>query len=169
MTDAFILQKVIPGDARRFADIKRVVEELESLEERKAWRISIEQVKSERSLKQNRYLFGVAYELLSEHTGYEKDDLHTYLLGKHFGTRLKKVPKSKYNREGLIEMPVRTTTTDEHGRRSVLGKMQFAEYVNFVQRFSAELGVVIPDPDPALATYDSPPEDDKDEREEEAA
>ena len=149
--NSLILQKVISGDSRRYDDIKRVVEELQSLDEGKAWRVDIEEVKSERSLKQNRYLFGVAYALLSEETGYEKDDLHTYLLGKHFGTKLKKVPKSKYNREGLVEIPLRTTTTDENGRRSVLGKAKFADYVNFVQRFAANIGVVIPDPDPSLA------------------
>jgi hypothetical protein len=114
----------------------------------------IEEAKSERSLQQNRYLFGVAYALLSEKTGYEKDDLHTYLLGKHFGVRLKRVPKSKYNPRGRIEVPVRTTTTDGKGRRSVLGRSPFSEYVDFVRRFASEtVGVVIPDPDPAYGIY----------------
>jgi len=148
---SYLLQKVFPGDVRRSRDIGRIVHALEDLPEGKAWRITIEELKSERSLKQNRYLFGVAYALLSEATGYERDDIHTYLLGKHFGVRLKKVPKSKYNLEGLIEVPVRTTTTDEHGRRSVMGKMAFCEYVAFVQRFGAQAGVHIPDPDPELA------------------
>lgn len=153
---AFILQKVIPGDERRFNDIKRVVEELQALDEGKAWRVGIEEMKSERSLKQNRYLFGIAYKLLSEHTGYEKDDLHTYLLGKHFGTKLKRVPKSRHNREGLIEIPLRTTTTDENGLRSVLARTPFSEFVDFVKRFAAQAGVYVPDPDPSLAIYDAP-------------
>ena len=150
-SSAFNLQKTMPEDPRRIRDVSRVVEVLESLPYDCAWRVEIEQAKAERSLKQNRYLFGVAYALLSERTGYEKDDLHEYLLGKHFGVYLKKVPKSKYNPQGLVEMPVRTTTTDPNGRRAVLGKIDFADYVAFVQRFAAQHGVVIPDPDPEMA------------------
>jgi hypothetical protein len=144
---AFWLKKCLPGSVDRSRGIGRIVAYLEELPEEKAWHVSVEEAKSERSLQQNRYLFGVAYKLLSEATGYEKDDIHTYLLGKHFGTKLKRVPKSVYNPRGLIEIPVRTTTMDEHGHRSVLGKMAFAEYVEFVKRFGAEAGVVIPDPD----------------------
>lgn len=144
----FILQKVAPGDVRRSRDIGRVVQELESLPEDKSWCIEIENIKSERSLRQNKYLFGVAYKLISEKLGYEKDDLHMDLLKRHFGARLKKVPPSKYIPSGLIEIPVRTTTTDEHGRRSVLGKLQFAEYVDFVRRWALDLEIDIPDPDP---------------------
>lgn len=151
--EKFILPK--SSDLDRSRHIGRVVEHLESLEMGHAWRVTVEELKSERSLKQNAYLFGVAYALISEATGYEKDDLHSSLLGKHFGTKLKRVPKSKYNEVGLIEVPVRTTTTDENGRRSVLGKMQFAEYVAFVQRFAADkLGVFIPDPDPDYALHE---------------
>jgi hypothetical protein len=136
------------GDLERSRHIGRVCQYLESLELDHAWRVSVEERKSERSMQQNRYLFGVAYVLISAATGYEKDDIHSSLLGKHFGTKLKRVPKSKYNREGFTEVPLRTTTTDEHGRRSVLGKTDFAEYVAFVQRFAAEnLNLVIPDPD----------------------
>lgn len=143
------------SDLERSRHIGRVVEALEDLPLEHAWRVQIEEAKSERSMQQNRYLFGVAYPLISEATGYEKDDIHASLLGKHFGTKLKRVPKSKLNLEGLIEVPVRTTTTDEHGRRSVLGKIPFADYVGFVQRFAAEhLNVVIPDPDASLAAHE---------------
>ncbi len=145
---AFILKRTDDPE-QRSAAIGRVCGALEELEHTKNWRIEVSQEKSERSLAQNAYLFGVVYNLISEKTGYEPSDLHDYLLGKHFGTKLKRVPKSKYNPEGLIELPVRTTTTNEHGRRSVLGKTAFSEYVEFVRRFAAEkLNLVIPDPDP---------------------
>ncbi len=143
----FILPK--SSDLERSRHIGRVCAHLESLPHDHSWRVSVEEGKCERSTKQNNYLFGVAYQLISAQTGYEKYDIHENLLGKHFGTKLKRVPKSPLNREGLREVPVRTTTTDENGRRSVLGKAPFAEYVEFVQRFAAEnMGVIIPDPDP---------------------
>jgi hypothetical protein len=136
-------------DLTRSRDIGAVCEYLEGLPLDQSWKVEISERKSERSLQQNKYLFGVSYELISLETGYEKDDLHTSLLCKHFGKKLKRVPKSKYNSSGLIEVPLRTTTTDEHGRRSVLGKVAFSEYVAFVQRFASQhLGIVIPDPDP---------------------
>lgn len=147
----FILPKTEKGAIQRSYDIGRVVAELEGLEEEKSWRVIIEQCKFERSLKQNKYLFGVAYKLLSKELGYEKMDLHKTLLGLHFGTRIKRVPPTPLNPRGLDEVPLRTTTTDEKGRRAVLGRTKFAEYVEFVQRWGAEAGVVIPDPDPTLA------------------
>lgn len=157
-SDAFILPQIAPGDVRRSRDIGRVVNELEALDEGKSWRITIEQMKAERSLKQNRYLWGQAYKLISEGTGYEKPDLHETLLGLHFGTRLKRVPKTLRNREGLKEVPVRTTTTDENGRRAVLGKTPFSEFVDFVKRWASEGGIHVPDPDPSLAIYATPAE-----------
>lgn len=147
---AFLLKRD-DGDGReRMREVARIVQELEALPLDKPWRVEIEQVKSERSMQQNRYLWGVPYKLLSEATGYEAEDLHTYLLGKHFGTKLKRVPKTKHNPKGLIEIPVRTTTTDANGRRSVLGRTEFADFVEFIKRFASEkCGIVVPDPDPA--------------------
>jgi hypothetical protein len=131
----------------RSARICAVVDYLEDLPMDKSWRVSVEAAKSERTLQQNRYLFGVAYKLISEVTGCEKDDIHTDMLKKHFGTKLKKVPRSKYHPDGLDEVPLRTTTTDEHGRRVVLGKIQFAEFVDFVHRWAMQnLDLYIPAP-----------------------
>lgn len=146
MGSGFILKSTLK-DLERSRDIGRVCEALEALPHDKAWRIEIEQAKSERSLSQNRYLFGVAYPLLSEATGYEAADLHEYLLGSHFGWKLKRIPRTKRNPEGLVEVPVRTTTTDAEGRRSVLGKVEFSDFVSFVQRMGVRAGVIIPDPD----------------------
>lgn len=120
---------------------------LETLPEESAFRVTVEEVKSARTSAQNAYLFGVCYPPISEVTGYEKDELHTYFLGTHFGWKDRKVPKTPRNREGVESVPVRTTTTDEHGKRSVLPILAFSDYVAFVQRFAAiKLGIVIPDP-----------------------
>jgi hypothetical protein len=147
---AFNLQRVIPGDTRRIQDIARVVGVLESLSENKSWNVAIEEVKSKRSEQQNRYLFGCCYALMSDHSGIEKDELHDHCLKRHFGTKEKKVPVSGEHPSGYKKVPIRTTTTDESGRRSVLGKMVFAEFVESVRRVAAFMGVVIPDPEPSL-------------------
>jgi hypothetical protein len=142
-------------DLERSRHIGRVCAYLEALPLDHAWKVSVEERKSERSLQQNRYLFGVAYARISEATGLEKQDLHEDFLRRHFGTRLKRVPISRYHPDGFAEVPVRTTTTDEHGRRSVLGKHPFGEFVEFVQRFAAEhYDVYVPDPDPDHAMHE---------------
>lgn len=99
--------------------------------------------KRERTHPQNRYLWGVAYKLLSQHTGYEIDDCAEFLCGQFFGWVEKKLPGNR-----TAQVPRRTTTTNEEGKRDVLGRVEFGEYVAFVQRVGAKAGVYIPDPDP---------------------
>lgn len=114
-----------------------------------AWKITAEPVKSTRSQSQNAYLWAVPYKLISEATGYETEEVHEYMLGRFFGWKDKRVPKTPRNPDGVESVPMRTTTTDEHGKRSVLSVEVFADYVAFIQRFGAvKLGLVIPDPDP---------------------
>lgn len=137
---AIILKPVPPGAKQRCIDIERVVHMLEELPDGKAWKVAAEEIKSERSLAQNAYLW-VAYTAISKETGYEKLDIHEDICKRHFGTRLKRVPG------GVKEVPIRTTTTDERGRRSVLSKSQFMELVEFVKRYAAEAGVYVADPD----------------------
>lgn len=114
-----------------------------------AWKITAEPVKSTRSTSQNAYLWAVPYKLISEATGYEVEEVHEYFLGRFFGWKDKKVPKTPRNPKGVESVPVRTTTTDEHGKRSVLSYDAFSEYVAYIQRFAAvKLSIVVPDPDP---------------------
>ena len=120
-----------------------------NLDPDEAWNITAERVKSTRSNSQNAYLWAVPYRLISEATGYEVEEVHEYFLGRFFGWKDKKVPKTPRNPSGVESVPVRTTTTDEHGKRSVLSVDVFSEYVAYIQRFGAmKLGLVIPDPDP---------------------
>lgn len=124
---------------------------LASLDELVAWRVKVEPVKDERTVSQNAYLFGVCYPLMSEYSGYEKSELHEYLLGEFYGWVDKRVPKKPSNPTGKESIPRRTTTKNEKGKRAVLSKTEFAEFVGFVQRFAAEkLMLVIPDPDSGL-------------------
>lgn len=145
----FILPK---GKRSRALDLARSV--LAGLDEEHAWKVTAEPVKSARSASQNAYLWAVPNKMISELTGYEAEEVHEYLLGRYFGWKDKRVPKTPRNPSGVESVPVRTTTTDEHGKRSVLSPQQFSDYVDFIQRFAAQtLGIVIPDPDPQFRQH----------------
>ena len=141
---SIFLRRVRIGSVDRSRDIGRVVNALEELPEGKGWRVTWEECKSERSLQQNKLLWAM-YGQISEKLGYEKSDIHDQMLRDHFGVRLKKVPKCRDYPDGWKEVPIRTTTRDEHGRRSVLGKVQFSELVEYIKRWAAEGGVYIHD------------------------
>jgi hypothetical protein len=140
---------ILPRGSRQRA-LSLATQALAALDEGKAWRVSAEPVKSERSSSQNAYLWAVPNKMISDLTGYEVDEVHEYLCGRYWGWKDKRVPKTPRNPSGVESVPVRTTTTDEHGKRSVLSTQEFMDYVDFVQRFAATtLHLVIPDPDPS--------------------
>jgi hypothetical protein len=128
---------------------------LSRLDPSEAWKITAEPVRNMRSHSQNAYLWAVPYRLISEATGYESEEVHEYMLGRFFGWKDKRVPKTPRNPEGVESVPVRTTTTDEHGKRSVLSVDVFSDYVAFIQRFGAQkLGLLIPDPGPMFREHE---------------
>lgn len=139
----WLLPKLLPRD-RVAAQIATFVSALDA---GRPYRVTIEEAKSTRTNQQNRYLWGVAYKLIADAVGYEVEEVHEYLCGYMWGWTEKRVPKKPSNPTGIESVPIRTTTTDENGKRSVLSKMEFADYVAFVQRFGAKHGVLIPDPD----------------------
>ena len=114
---------------------------LDSLPASKSWRIEVAQHTKSRTPPQCRYLNGVAYKLIGDALGFERDDISEYLCGEFFGWREKALPGGRSE-----QVPIRTTTTDEDGKRAVLSVKQFAEYVEFCQRYAAEHGVFVPDP-----------------------
>lgn len=127
--------------------IQRIASYLSGLDLR-AWDVIVRRHKIERTNQQNRYLRGVCTRLLADAIGYEEGEMHEYLCGEHFGWKTEACPKTPNNPRGIKDVPVRTTTTNEEGERDVLNKRDFWDYVEFVQRFGAQHGVVIPDPDP---------------------
>lgn len=141
MTHPIILPK-----GRESSD--RVCDFLKSLPNDKAWEVLVRPLASKRSDAQNRYWWAVVVKTLAESVGYESAEVHEYLCGAHFGWKDKRVPKTPRNPEGIESVPLRTTTRDELGNHSVLTKIQFADLVAFAQRFGAQRGVYIPDPDP---------------------
>jgi hypothetical protein len=100
--------------------------------------------KATRSNEQNALLFGVLYPPIAEAMGYEVDDIHQYACGTFFGWVDRKVPKTPHNPAGLESVPFRSTTRDENGRRNVLDKKRFSEFVAHVERIAARAGVFIP-------------------------
>jgi hypothetical protein len=138
---------VLPKGSRTRA-LQLAASILASLDEAVAWKVTAEPARATRSLSQNSYLWAVPYKMLSEHTGYEAEELHEYFCGQVFGWKDRRVPKTPRNPAGIESVPVRTTTTNEHGKRAVLNTLAFADFVAYIQRFAAEkCGVLIPDPD----------------------
>lgn len=122
--------------------INEVIKVCQEYESGKPINIRFTIARPERTPPQLRYLWGVAYELLSEAAGYEKQDIHEYLCMAHFGKRVKMLPGNRSE-----EIPIRTTTEDEEGNRDVITGDAFWKFVEFVQRFAARHGVIVPDPD----------------------
>lgn len=132
---------VLPATDRE-SDISRLAAVLLAALPGKRVKVEVKEYRKDRSSPQCRYLNGVAYKLLSDATGYERDDISEYLCSQFFGEKPKLLPGKR-----TVMVPVRTTTTDESGRRSVLSTTEFADYVAFVQRFAAQHGIFIPDPE----------------------
>ena len=101
--------------------------------------------KPTRTNEANAYLFGVAYPLIAEAKGYTVDDVHEWMCGTFFGWVDEACPKTPTNPAGVRSRPFRTTTRDEHGKRDVLGKQKFSDFIETVLRIAAQAGVFIPD------------------------
>lgn len=87
--------------------------------------------KPRRSDEQNRYLWGVCYRTIADHTGHSVDEWHEYFLGEHFGWETVDMMGRKKLR------PLR--------RSRKLKKSEFADFIAFVQQRAAENGIFIPE------------------------
>lgn len=122
--------------------LDRVVRFIAALPTNQSWKLVVEKWRATRSGQQNRYLWGVCYATIikegGEHlAGWDADDLHEYFLGEHFGWET----IEGFGRRRM--KPIR--------RSSKLSTLEFSEYVDFIQRKAAELGVYIPSPDEEFA------------------
>lgn len=107
------------------------------LDFKKSWKVSIEEFRPKRSNQANAYLWGVVYPCFLEGAngmldGWEKEDLHQFFLMQHFG-------------EETLEIGDRTYCRPFRGS-SNLNREEFTEYLEFLSRKAAELGIVIPEP-----------------------
>lgn len=112
----------------------------------KRLRITVERYVRERTNRQCRWLNGVAYKLLGNAIGYDRDDVSEFCCGTYWGWKTAKCPKTPNNPAGIKDVPVRTTTRDPNGKRCVMSTLEFDDYKGFVQRFGAKHGIDIPDP-----------------------
>lgn len=131
---------VLPRLANRDNQVARIAAVLKGLGQDRAWRISVVEHKPSRSHQQNRYLWGVIYRTIldaGQLEGWDPDDLHEYLLGEWSGWE-------------VIEGFGKRRMKPVH-RSSTLNKEQFAEYIAFIQRKMAEIGIYIPDANKELA------------------
>jgi hypothetical protein len=115
---------------------------LQRLPSAKSWRVEVKEARKERSGDQNAALWGCAYPVLCDATGYTPDELHDAFCRRFFGTETREVMGETVSR------PRRTTTTNESGERDVIDAAQFARFYDLVQQIGAEAGVDVPSPDP---------------------
>lgn len=123
----FILQRSVERN------LTRLVAFLSALPADRAWKVTIDEWKPRRSDQQNRFLWGVVYKTICDHLpGWSADDVHEYCLGECFGWE---------TLEGLGRRRLRPLR-----RSSKLSRVEFAAYIEFIQRRMAEHGIYIPDP-----------------------
>jgi hypothetical protein len=99
--------------------------------------VRIAHIKATRSEQQNRWYWGVIVELLADHTGYSRDEMHEVLKAKFLPKRV-----ALCDGNGVV--------VDDFvigGSTAKLNKQTFGEYCEAIRSWAAEsLGVVIPDP-----------------------
>jgi hypothetical protein len=86
---------------------------------------SIRLLRSKRSLQQNRWLFGVAYQILAEEWGYERDEIemmHYGLVAKYAGTH--------FDERLGVEVP--------NARSSKWNTREFGDYMEWLVRYAAQ-------------------------------
>jgi hypothetical protein len=136
---SFILPRLLPRDQV----ICRIVDSIEDLPISEGFRVELHRHKSTRSDKQNNTLWWIYDEILKRGGetmgGWIREDLHEFFLIEHFGAEVHTVFGKKRQR------PIR--------RSSRLSKLEFAEFVEFIYRFMAQQGIVLPDPDPDYAIH----------------
>lgn len=126
---------------RQGGDLSRLVAYASALIRDKAIKVTVAEHRNTRSDQQNRFLW-MTYQYIIDQggeamAGWEKEDLHQLFLGEHFGWE-------KLSGFGMKRMkPIR--------RSSKLTTVEFIEFVEFIQRYMAERGVYLPDPNEELA------------------
>jgi hypothetical protein len=110
---------------------------LSGLSPDKPWQITVKPFRRLRSESQNKYLWGAVYPTILQDggealAGWTKDDLHEFFLGEHFGWET----IEGFGRRRM--KPLR--------RSKALNTTEFMDFVDFIQRKAAEMGIYIADP-----------------------
>ena len=141
MTQSYALHKSDPPSLRDRvrANVHAFIDRLPVS---KSWRIEVKELRKDRSTAQNNALWGVAYPVLSEATGYTPEELHEVFCRRFFGIVEREVMGE------LITRPRRTTTTNENGARDLIDTATFTLFYERIQQVGAEFCIDVPDPDP---------------------
>lgn len=132
MSNEFVLHKDDAGRPRVLANLLAFIQKLP---EGKAWKVTVAAYQKRRSDSQNRYLWaGVYGAFQSVLEGWDKEDIHDYLLGEWAGWE---------TIEGMGRKRLKPVR-----RSSKLSKVEFAEYVDFCIRKGAEHGIYVEPPKP---------------------
>ena len=97
-----------------------------------AWTITVDEYKVRRTHDQNAYLWA-CYRTIAKHLeGWDAEDVHQYFMGECFG-------RERIEGPGMsLVRPIQ--------RSRELSVEEFSQYIEFVQRKAAELGITIEDP-----------------------
>ena len=116
-------------------DPARYLVHLSSLEG-KPVEVIVRKVQNNRTLSQNSWYWGVILEIISDHTGETKEDLHEHFLSK-FASRIDYLA----GKEGEVE-EIRVKE-----RSHTMSTVRFTEYIESIRQWASEfLGLAIPDP-----------------------
>lgn len=137
MSAKFILDPKHPHRAQVVANAQAFIA---GLDPGKAWAIEVKSHRKARSCEANAYHWGVVLPTLVRELGNSTDDWHEYMCGEYFGWRQLELGGRQISR------PVRTTTTDQDGRRDVLDTRAFWLFVDFCMLRAGAAGVYIPQP-----------------------
>jgi len=120
------LAEVVNNKVKYF-DYLRYDEVVRSLNGKKVEVIVSPRTKSQRSDRQNRYLFGVCYKLISEHTGFEVEEVHELMKFRFLRSQVGKYETTRSTKK--------------------LTTVEFNEYIEKINRFCIEeFGFDIPLP-----------------------
>lgn len=137
MSAKFVLDPKHPHRAQVVANAQAFIA---GLDPGKAWAIEIKAHRKARSCEANAYHWGVVLPTLVREHGNSTDDWHEYFCMEFFGVKKVTMLGQEHSK------PLRTTTTDENGRRDVLDTLEFWRFVDFCIMRAGAAGVYIPAP-----------------------
>lgn len=109
---------------------QNAIRAIESLKNDIVWEVEIKQYKRNRSASQNS-LYWQWITLIGHEIGYDKDEMHTIFAEKY-------LPPVIVEYDGRTIQAVRSTKG--------LKVKEFSEYLEAIDRFAAELGIMLPHP-----------------------
>ena len=131
------MKRIFPRGTRPDAMASVVARMVSNLDPLKTWAVEVTEWRRPRTNQQNKFLWGVVYPSIIEGggealRGWNRDDLHDYLLGECFGWE---------TLEGFGRKRMRPLK-----RSSALNKQEFSDYLLFLETKCMDMGIVIPEP-----------------------